>query len=163
MDVLAVKPGLFFWTIINFLVLAIIMGKFFLPIILKAVKDREESIQKSIDESIEKNNLSQSKLEEATAKFADAQHQVAQIIAKGKEQAETVKATVVAEAEAQKKSMIEQANREIERSKEKAILELRLEVASLVVEATEKILSQKLDKDTHFKLVENYIEKLPRN
>lgn len=163
MDVLAVKPGLFFWTIVNFLILMIIVGKFFLPSILKFLKDREETIQKSINEAIERNSLSQAKLDEATAKFADAQHQVAQIIAKGKEQAEAVKANVVAEAEAQKKSMIEQANREIERSKEKAITELRLEVASLVVEATEKILSQKLDKETHFKLVENYIEKLPRN
>jgi F-type H+-transporting ATPase subunit b len=163
MDVLAVKPGLFFWTLINFGVLAFILIKFALPAITKSLKEREDLIQGSIDAANEANAKSQAMLAEANEKLANAQNEVSSIISKGKEQAEVIKNSIIAEAEAAKQTKISEALREIERNRDNAIAELRKEVADLVFEATEKILNQKLDKDAHLQLINDSISQLKKN
>ena len=46
---LEIHPGLIIWTIVIFVILAIVLGKFAWKPILKALKQREESIRESLD------------------------------------------------------------------------------------------------------------------
>lgn len=163
MDVLAVKPGLFFWTLVSFSVLAFIMIKFALPAILGSLKEREDHIQSSIDAANNANEESKKLLSQANEKLAQAQMEVSAMIAKGKEQAEVIKQSIIEEAEKAKLAKLADANKEIERSKDLAIIELRKEVAGLVLDATEKILNQKLDKDAHLKMINDSISQISNN
>lgn len=51
MDLLTPSIGLIFWMTISFIVLLIILGKYAWKPILKALENRENSIQKSLDEA----------------------------------------------------------------------------------------------------------------
>lgn len=160
---LSVDPGAIIWTVVNFLIFFFIIAKFGGKAIKEGLKAREDKITNEIADA-ERNNMEAKKLlEEAQAKIDNAQKEMAEIVAKGRKQAEENMQKANEEAEAVKKKKLEDAVKEIEDKKQAAISELRSEVADLVILATEKLLGEKLDKEKHYKLVETYIEKIPKN
>lgn len=160
---LSINPGTIIWTIVNFSILMLILGKLAFPAIVKSLKEREDSINNAIKSANEANQKAQDLLKESQQKFDNAHLEVKEIIANSRKQAEQIVAKAGADAEAVKKAKIEETLREIQSSKDLALAELRSEVANLVIMATERLLDSKLNKDEHLKLVQNYIEKLPRN
>ncbi|MFY8160115.1 MAG: F0F1 ATP synthase subunit B [Candidatus Kapaibacteriota bacterium] len=163
MDALSVKPGLFIWQLINFAVLMIILGKFAIPAIMKSLKEREEGIQNNINEAKKINADAIEALKVSQTKIDEAYKEVSAIVSKGKEQANIIIQNATAEADSIKKQKLEEAIREIENNKNAAITQLRNEVAGLVVDATEQILNSKLDRETHTKLVNDYIKNIKQN
>jgi len=160
---LNVNPGLIIWTIINFCVFLFIIIKFGTKPIVNGLKKREDRINSAIENAEKANTETQRILIESQAKLDNAQKEMMEIVNKGKVQGDELIRKATEEAEKVKVAKIEEAKREIERSKESALKELRNEVASLVVRATEKLLDEKLDQDKHLKLVDSYIDKLPKN
>lgn len=162
-SLLSVKPGLVFWTWVNFAIFLFLALKFGLGAILKGMKNREDLIKNNIESAEKANNDAKLLLEEAESKINNAQKEMADIIAKGREQADIHIAKATEEADRVKKQKLDEAMKQIEISKQAAIKELRNEMAGLVVNATEKLLEEKLDKDKDSKLVESYIQKLSNN
>lgn len=162
-SLLSVNPGAIIWTIINFLVFLFIVIKILGKPITQGLKAREEKITKDIEDAERTNDEARKILEEAQKKIDNAQKEMADIVATGRKQAENLLQKANEEADKARRDKVEEAKKEIERNKEQAIKELRSEVADLVIQATEKILDEKLDKEKHYKLVESYIEKLPKN
>lgn len=139
------------------------MIKFGVKPILNGLRSREAGIRDSIDNATKANQEAQKLLIESQEKLQTAQKDMSEIIHKGRIQAEEIINKASVEADRVKRQKVDEATKEIERSKESAILALRSEVAGLVVIAAEKLLGETLDKDKHTKLVESYIEKLPKN
>lgn len=162
-SLLSINPGLAFWTVVNFLLFLFIFVKFAGKGILNGLNLRENHINDQIKAAEKANEDATRLLVESSKKLDEAQQQVAEIVAKGREQSEAQLRKAAEEAENVKRVKVAEAQKEIERSKEAALKDLRNEVASLVVEATERILEEKLDKDKDLKLVESYIEKIPKN
>ena len=162
-SVLNVSPGLMIWTLINFFLLLLLLIKFGVKPILNGLRSREAGIRDSIDNATKANQEAQKLLLESQEKLQTAQKDMSDIIHKGRIQAEELINKASVEADRVKRQKVDEATKEIERSKESAILALRSEVAGLVVIAAEKLLGETLDKDKHTKLVESYIEKLPKN
>lgn len=160
---LSINPGTIIWTLINFSILLFILAKFAFPAISKSIKEREEGITNAIQAANDANIKAQELLKDSQKQIDNAHLEVKEIIANSRKQAEQIVAKAGLEAEQVKKAKIEETLREIERSKDQALSELRTELASLIVLATEKVLGEKLNNDDHLKLVQNYIEKLPRN
>ena len=59
--------------------------------------------------------------------------------------------------------MVDQAKQEIDRDKDAALNQLRSEVANLAIQAAGKILDESLDDARHRKLVDTYLNSLPKN
>lgn len=164
MDSLLNLPhGLMFWTIVNFGIFLFLVIKFGGKGIIKALNERENSINKAIADAENANREAQKLLNESKEKIENAQQEVALILAKGREQSEAIIRKTTEDAEKVKQVKLEEAIREIERNKEIALTQLRTEVADLVVNATEKIISVKLNKEQDFTLIQNSIDKLPKN
>lgn len=162
-SLLNISPGLMIWTLINFTLFILIVYKFGGKLIVEGMKLREDRIQSVIDRAEEANATAEKLMKESQEKFDKAQQEVADAVQKGRELADKMIQKATDEADKVKQSKIEEAIREIDRNKNHAIKELRNEVAYLVIEATEKILNEKLDKDKHYKLVESYLDKIPKN
>ena len=162
-NALNISPGLMLWTLFNFLILLIIHVKFAVKPIINGLKGREDRIKGDLDNAAKANIEAQKFLKEAEENILTARKEMNEIIQKGKIHAEEIVRKSAEESEKIKRQKVDEAVREIERSKEIAIKELRTEVAGLVVLATEKLLSDTLDKEKHFKLVENYITQIPKN
>ncbi len=164
MDSLLNLPhGLMFWTIVNFGIFVFLIIKFGGKGIIKALNERENKINKDIADAKEANLAAQKLLKESKEKIENAQQEVTLILAKGREQSEAIIRKTAEDAEKVKHAKLEEAIREIERNKELALTQLRTEVADLVVNATAKIISVKLNKDIDFNLIQNSIDKLPKN
>ncbi len=162
-NLLNVSPGLMIWTFVNFLIFLFLIGKFAVKPIMKGLQKREDGINDSIEAARAANAKAQETLRESINKLDQAQSQMASIVAKGRDQADAFIRKATEEAEAMKRRKVEEAAREIEQNKELALKQLRSEVANLVVSAAELILESKLDKEKDFKLIEDSIDKLPKN
>ncbi|MBI5324660.1 MAG: F0F1 ATP synthase subunit B [Ignavibacteriae bacterium] len=161
--IMDIEPGLMIWTIFSFLIFLAILVKFGTKPLLNGLNARENRIKEAIENADKANEQAQKILKETDEKLSTAQIEMAEIVRKGKVQAEELIKKASDEADKVKKQKVDEAIREIERNKENAIKQLRTEVASLVVAATEKILDETLDKEKHYKMVESYIAKLPNN
>ncbi|MDT3738528.1 MAG: F0F1 ATP synthase subunit B [Candidatus Kapabacteria bacterium] len=159
-SILNIPHGLMFWTLVNFGIFLLLILKFGGKAIVTAINQREQNIQTAIDSAKEAERASRELLAQSQSQFDNAQQQINEMLSKGREQAEIQLRRATEEAENVKKEKVQDAVREIERSKQQALIQLRTEVADLVVNATEKLLSEKLDKEKDFKLVENYIQQL---
>ncbi len=160
---LNVKPGLVFWTFVNFSLFLFIVIKFFGKPIINALKDREHGIEDAITKSQNQMAEATKTLNEAKARLDSSHLEVVELVGKAREQADIIIRKATEEADKIKKAKVEDAVREIERNKDAALIVLRKEVAELVVMATEKILNEKIDKNRDMKLIESYIENLPKN
>jgi len=160
---LDIKPGLVFWSLVNFSIFLFLLIKFGAKPIANALKAREDKINNAISQAEAANNRAEELLKQSQEKLDTAQAEVNDILNRGREQADLQIRRAAEETEKVKRTKIDEAAKEIQRNKDAAIQELRIEVASLVVSATEKILDEKLDKDKDYKLISNYIDKLPKN
>jgi len=162
-SLLNVNPGLMIWTILNFLVFLFLLVKFGAKPISNALKAREDYIQNNIQNAEKLNQEAQKLLAETQQKLRDAQNEMMAIIQKGKQQADELIRRATEEAEKVRKEKLDEAMREITRSKESALIELKKEVAHLVVQATEKLLKEKVDEKKDLELINQYIEQIPKN
>ncbi|MDH3323448.1 MAG: F0F1 ATP synthase subunit B [Flavobacteriaceae bacterium] len=150
--------GLFFWQILLFVLLLLLLRKYAWNPILNALNDREEGIQKALDEAdkarqemAELKSTNEKILKEARAErdglLKDAREIKDKMISEAKEQANT-----------QANKLIEQAKNTIENEKLAAITELRNQVAELSIGIAEKVIKEELsNKDKQVALIEKML------
>ncbi|MGE5680840.1 MAG: F0F1 ATP synthase subunit B [Bacillota bacterium] len=160
---LDVNPGLIFWTVITFVILLFILKKVAWKPILGALEERETFIKDSITRAETARNDAEKLLEENKANLARAEEEAQKIIAQGREFSEKLKAQMLAESKEQARKMIEDATAEIKRKNVEDFEALKSQVAQIAVQAAEKILRENLDKEKQEKLVNKFIDELPKN
>jgi len=160
---LQLNPGLIIWTAITFLILLFILRKIAWKPLLKALYSREESIRSSIERAEKAKEEAERLLEENRKNLQRAEEEVARIIRDGKAAAEKIKAEILEKANADSRRSVAQAKEEIEREKQAALAALRQEVADLAIQAATKILGEELDEARHRKLINDFLQELPKN
>ncbi len=162
-NVLSISPGLIFWTLFNFSIFLFLIVKFGWKPMRESLEARTKAIQDSITSAEAANQEAQRLLKEATDKLAGAQVDMMNIIKDGRAQAEKTIAKSVEEAEKVKAQKLDETRKEMERVKEETFAALKADVATLVMQATEKVLDSKLDGDAHKKLIESSIAQVTKN
>ncbi|HEX2868951.1 MAG TPA: F0F1 ATP synthase subunit B [Ignavibacteriales bacterium] len=162
-SLLAVNPGLIFWTVVTFVVLLIILKKVAWKPILGVLDERENYIKDSLDRA-EKARLEAEKLlEENREALAKTEEEAQKIIAQGREFAEKLKEQIISDSRQEAKKMLEEASAEIRRKNDEAFESLKSQVALIAIQAAEKILKENLDKEKQMHLVDRFIDDLPKN
>jgi F-type H+-transporting ATPase subunit b len=157
MKLLLPEFGLLIWTLLAFLVVLYILGKFAWPAIVKGLKERETGIADSLATAervraemaqlkSENEALLLQAREERAIMLKEARDTKDKIINEAKEQAKAVAEKIIADAQSA-----------IERNKMAALIEVKNEIGILVVEISEKILRRELENRTE---QEKYIRKL---
>ncbi len=160
---LDMSPGLIFWTLINFTGFALIIAKYAWKPMMAGLKAREESIRENIENAERVSAEAVARLNESKAKIASAQAEMMTIVREGKNQADAMLRKAQDEAEHVKQHKIVEALSEIEREKDEAIIALRAEVSSMVIDATEKLLGRTMQDEDQKRLVESYVNDLSKN
>ena len=147
MELIKPEIGLIFWMLVSFIVLMLILGKFAWPIILKSLKEREESIADAL-------NSAKLAKEEMAALKSDNEKLIQEARAerdKMLKEARDTKDAIIAEsknkAQAEANKIMAQTRESINTEKMAAITELKNQVASMSIEIAEKILRQELSND----------------
>ncbi len=157
MKLLLPEFGLLIWTLLAFLIVLFILGKFAWPAIIKGLKEREASITESLATAERvKAEMAQLKSENE-ALLAKAREERAQML----KEARDTKDKIINEAKEQAKIVSEKiladAQEAIERNKMAALIEVKNEIGILVVGISEKILRRELQNKPE---QEKYIKQL---
>jgi F-type H+-transporting ATPase subunit b len=161
-----IKPGfgLIFWMFISFLSVLFILGKFAWPMILKSLKEREESIANAL------NSARKAKEEMAALKsdneklIMQARAERDQLLKEARDTRDSIVAEARTKAQAEANKIMAQSRETINNEKNAAITELKNQVAAMSIEIAEKILRQELSNDDKQKnLMDNLIKDISLN
>nr|HPG51228.1 F0F1 ATP synthase subunit B [Spirochaetota bacterium] len=157
---LRVDPGLLLWTVITFLVMMGILWKVAWRPIVDAMDARAEKVRFEIDNAERTRQEAEKLLAQHKAMMDNSRNEAAQIIAKGREEAERMKNEIVEKASAESRTIADRAKKEIELAKDKAIIDIKTEVVVLSTEIASKIINKNIKAEDQKALVEEALNKM---
>ena len=155
--------GTIFWTVLTFVIMVFILGKYAWKPLLGALESREQSIRSSIDQARADREEAESLLGQQRELLAEAHRQRSEALEQGRQDAERLKAEILEAAQQQREQLLKQSQDQVDAGMRQARAELRGVAADLVIQATEKLLTKNLDGGTQRKLVEDYLADLERS
>ena len=156
--------GLFFWTLIIVLAVVALLSKYAWKPILKALKEREESISQAL-ESADKAKKEMEQLQAANEKLlAEARMERDQILKEARQAKDNMISEAREKAQEEAAKVMNDARENIQKEKTAAIGELRNTVVTLSLELAERVLSKKFeDTAEQEKLAKSYLEDFKLN
>lgn len=151
--------GLVFWTTLSFLIVLFLLKKMAWKPILKALKEREESITEAL-KAADKATFEMAELKAGNKRLLNEAREERDTLLK---EARETKSKIIADAKEQAgleaNKIIKSAKESIETEKKAAIAELKDQVAKLSIDIAEKILKSEMsDKNKHNELVRDSIK-----
>ncbi|MCK4700293.1 MAG: F0F1 ATP synthase subunit B [Bacteroidales bacterium] len=164
MELITPGLGLVFWMVLSFSMILFILKKFAWKPILKALKERENTI----DTALKSADKAREKMEQLKADNEKTIKEAKNIRDSLLKEARQVKDKIIVEAKQKANSeankIIADAKRKIENEKEAALDEIKNQVAGFSVEIAEKILKKKLEKTKDQKdLINELIDEIKIN
>jgi len=157
-----VQPGigLMIWTLFVFVVAMIVLRKAAWPRISEALDKRQRLIEDSIDTAEKTKAEAEQILEEYRQRLKEAREQAEEIVSRARKAAEVQEREAVEGARETREEILAQARRDIEAETRRAIQEIRAEVASLTILATEKVTRKSLTREDQERLVKEALDEL---
>lgn len=144
MDLLTPHLGLFFWSLVSFLLVLYILGKFAWKPIVKTLNEREAKIADSIA-TAQKVRAEMDQLKADNEKLLqEAREERSNMLKEAKEIKEKIINDAKSQAKSEAEKMILDARHQIENEKNAALTEVKNQIGSLAVEVAEKILRKEL-------------------
>ena len=154
---LTVDGGLVIWTLVVFGLLLYVLKRNAWPVLLAAVREREQKLERQLAEAEKNRAEAAALLEEHKRLLAAAKGEAQEILNKAKTVAEKERATLLAKAREEYERLLARARKEIDEEKEKALLALRQEAVDLSIAAAAKLLDANLDTEANRRLVTEYL------
>ena len=144
---------------VNFAIVLWVLYRFAYKPVLRTLNSRTNKIEKGLADA----DAAGKKLEEIVEKekevLSNAKKEAQEIIKTAEEQAKANAISIVLEARNQSEKLAVTAKKQIEQEKDRMMQEVKKEISGLVVEATEKIIGQKLDREKDAELIKRSLEK----
>lgn len=148
------------WTLVIFLVVVFVLGKFAWGPLLGALQRREQFIRDALADAKRDREEAEARLAEYERRLAEARAEASGIVDEGRRDAEVVKGRIEREAREEADRMIERARREIELAKTAAIKELYGKTAEMATEIATKVVRREISAADHQKLIAEALDGL---
>jgi F-type H+-transporting ATPase subunit b len=152
--------GLMIWTLIVFGLSVYVLNRLAFPRIAEALDKRRKAIEDSIESAERTKRDADELLEEYRARLKEAREQSEDIVARARKAADALQDEAKQAGVKQREELVQAARRDIEAETKRALDEIRKEVASLTVIATEKVTRKSLTPDDHRKLIEDALQEV---
>ncbi len=149
-----------FWTLLIFVLVIVVLGKFAWTPLLNGLQKREEFIRVSLEEAKEDRLAAEARLQEYEQKLVGAKDEANEIIDRAKGEAESLRVRLEQQAREESEAMLERAKREIDIAKQSAVKELYSTSAELATDIAGKILHRELNSQDHDRLIKESIDEL---
>jgi F-type H+-transporting ATPase subunit b len=93
----------------------------------------------------------------------NARREIQDMLAQGQQIADRIQSEARTSAQQEGQRIIERSRQEATAERDQAMIELRREVASLAVQAAERVIRRSLDDQAHRRLVEEFLSEQPTN
>lgn len=160
-NILEPQAPLAIWTVVVFVVLLTVLGKFAWKPLLKALEAREEHLLHVLHDTEKARNDAERLLVENQKQLAHAAEQARAVLEQARRDAEAAAESIVKKAQAEAEASRERAEREIATAKDQALDEIWTKTADLAVSVAGKVLVQELTPDDHRRLLDVAVAQLP--
>jgi F-type H+-transporting ATPase subunit b len=150
------------WTLLIFVFVLIILGKFAWGPILKTLQARESFIHEALAKAKRDRDEAEARLKEYEERLATARAEATAIVEEGRRDAEVVKRKIEADAKHEGDKMIERAKREIHLATVSATSELYQLTAKLATDLAARVIGRELSAQDHERLISEAIDGIPK-
>ena len=161
-----INPGLgtFVWMLVSFGILAFILIKWGWPMILKALKSREEAIANSLNEAAKAREEMKGLVAHNEELLRQAKIERDEMLRNARVASDQIVEEARAKATAEADRIVEAARENINYEKLKAMHELKNQIANLSIEIAEKLIRAELsDKSKADALIQKELEVMSQN
>ncbi|MCQ2210140.1 MAG: F0F1 ATP synthase subunit B [Paludibacteraceae bacterium] len=144
MSLLTPDPGLLFWMLLCFLIVAFILGKWGWPAIVGMIEERGNYIEESLKKADEANAALANIKAENERLAAEAKNERVAMLKEATRLKEKIIDDAKTQATAEANKIIENAKESIQLEKDNAVKEIRSQVAELSVNIAERIIRGEL-------------------
>jgi len=154
------KRDLSFWSLVTFVLMMMVLGKFVWPQLREGLTERERRVRQDIAEAESARLKSEALVAEREAKLATANEEIRELLAEARRDSERLKQDILTTAQREAEATKQRAIAEIERSRDAALGELFDFVSNNVINATEKVVGRSLTGTDHERLVRESLSEL---
>lgn len=155
-----IKFSTIIMTWINFGIIILILKHFFWDKLKGIIEERQNYVDEQLSKADEDSEKARMYLVKNEQILKQAKEEGKKITERQKQKGDKIYQEIIDNAKVEASTLIERANLEIAREKEKAEYEIRKQAVDLAVELSIKALEQKIDEDTHRKLIGDFIAKV---
>ena len=160
-DILKPEPSLAIWTVVVFLGLLFVLGRFAWKPLLAALHQREEHLEHCLLETERVRNESEQLLAAHRRQLEQAADQVRALIEQSRRDASASAEEITTKARAEAEAERHRARADIENARDQALVEIWSKAADLAVSVAGRVLTKQIDESEHRRLVESAIGELP--
>lgn len=146
------------WTLVIFVIVLIVLGKFAWGPILNNLQGRESFIREALESAKRDREAAEARLKEYEQKLAASRAEATAIVEEGRRDAEVVKRRIEAAAKEEADKMIERAKREIHIATDTATKELYTLSAKLATQLAVQVIGRELSPQDHQRLISQAID-----
>lgn len=148
--------------IIAFAIVFFFIWRFAAPAINRMLEQRQAAISGQIEDAEKAKAEAESLLSDYRAQLNEAKAEGNKIIEQAREQAEQMRADILARAESEADQIRAKAREEAAGEKARALAEARSQVGDISVDLAEKIVGESLDENAHRALIDRYLADLEK-
>ncbi|MEA2599487.1 MAG: F-type H+-transporting ATPase subunit b [Acidobacteriota bacterium] len=146
------------WTLVIFVIVLVVLGKFAWGPILSTLQTRESFIREALEKAKHDREAAEARLKEYEAKLAASRAEATAIVEEGRRDADVVKRRIEATAKEEADKMIERAKREIHIATDTATKELYTLSAKLATQLAARVIGRELTPQDHARLISEAID-----
>ncbi len=150
------------WTLVIFIIVVLVLGKFAWGPILNALKQREDFIHDSLTQAKKDREEAEVKLKEYVDKVEAAHAEATAIVEEGKRDGDALRRKIEETARNEAQTSIERSRREIALATDTAVKELYDLSGKLATDIAARIIKEELDAARHQRLIAESIEDLTK-
>jgi F-type H+-transporting ATPase subunit b len=159
-SVFAGDVGNALWTLVIFVLVLVVLGRYAWGPILRGLQAREDFIRQALETAKRERDEAEARLREYEERLAAARVEATAIVEQGRRDAEAVKKKIEEQAKVEADRMIERAKREIALAAEAAGKELYGLAARLATDIASRVIGREVKPEDHQRLIAESIEEL---
>jgi F-type H+-transporting ATPase subunit b len=152
--------GNIFWSLLTFIAVLVVLGKFAWKPILGALQKREEFIRESLKKAQRDREESEARLKEYMQKIEAARAEAMAIVQEGRRDAEVLKHRLEEKGREEAEATMARAVREIQIASDTAVKNLYTLTANLATDVASRIIRKELNAADHERLVAEALDEL---
>ena len=145
---------------VAFAIIFFFMWKWVFPRVNALLEERRAKIQGELEKAETTRVEADKMLVDYRAQLANARDEANRIIEESRRTADQLRVDLQAKAEQESQQVVARAQEEIRAERDRVFQELRSQVGEIAVELAGKVVGQSLDKATHERLIDEYIDQV---
>jgi F-type H+-transporting ATPase subunit b len=148
------------WTLVIFVIVVVVLGKFAWGPVLALLQQREEFIHRSLSDAKRDRDEAEARLKEYAAKLQTAQREAVAILEEARRDADRLREELRGRAKTEADTMIKNAERQVQLETTRALQRIRQEAVDLSVMIASRLLQRNISKEDNEKLIADAMKQI---